>query len=252
MGDEQRACVHVTRAVESDASVRHRDPGQPLQPRVVDLEGEQRRHRRLDRVAQLRGPAPTGRRTAGREQYPVGSDGLAALEPHGERAVASAVRGRGVRGRDVDHRRPGAQLHAGRCGGFEQAGDDGLRVVGDREHAAVGLGLERHAAALEPHDGLALAEAVERAAQCPPTPRVVGDEERRVGLVVRHVAAPAARDAHLGERVAALEYGHVRVRVGLGAGDRSEEAGGSAAHDHDTASFPSHPAIVRRFSGSAA
>src|SRR5690606_13539218 len=108
-----------------------------------------------------------------------------------------------------------------------------------------GLGLQRHAARREPGHRLARAEAREGPAQRPPTARVVADEERRVGLVVRDVAAAAAGDTHLREgRRAALEDRHPRRRVRLLAGDRGEEAGGASAYDHDAWVSAAYAAIV--------
>ena len=124
------------------------------------VEGEQRRHRCADRVAEGDQPVEAGGlgAAAGGDDDPVESLAV-------EVKSAAVQRLDGLDGGlhpDVD---------AGRAGLAEQAIDDGLGGVGDGEHAAVVFGLERDAAFGEPVDGVLGAEGAERLLQVARPPR---------------------------------------------------------------------------------
>ena len=61
---------------------------------------------------------------------------------------------------------------------------------------------------------------------------------------MRHIAAPAAGDAHLGEELrGALEERNITLPICLRASDRGEESGRAAAGDDDL--FTSHSGLYR-------
>ncbi len=118
--------------------------------------------------------------------------------------------------------------------GVEEAIDDGLRGVGDGEHASVGLGFQIHAAQAEPLDGLAGAEARERADEGASAARVALGKLAGIEAGVGGIAASAARDADLGEHMAGFfENRDGGPGIGLGGGDGSEKPRRPAAGDHD-------------------
>ncbi len=94
-------------------------------------------------------------------------------------------------------------MDAGGAGFAQQAIDDGLRGVGAGEHAAVGFGLEGHAAGLEPGDGVTRPEAMERGDESFAAAGIAGAEFAGIEAGVGDVAAAAAGDADLGEELGA-------------------------------------------------
>src|SRR5690606_3193599 len=75
------------------------------------------------------------------------------------------------------HSGGGLEVDAGRLGGFEEAIDDSGGMIGAREHAPVGFRFEGHAATLEPVDGRAGIEAVERADEWALAAGIAGREQ---------------------------------------------------------------------------
>ena len=128
-----------------------------------------------------------------------------------------------------------ADAHASAGGGGHQAVDDRRGVIGRREHASVFFGLRGHAASREPLDRVARLKAMERAEQLTAAAGIFLHQLGRLEAGVRDVAAPAARDADLGEEMGGRfeERDRTILTQLLGAGDRREEAGGSSAEDGD-------------------
>ncbi len=230
MGDEQRAAVGELGARHGGGGGEHRDALEPDETRVGDVKGEQRRHRRLDGVAEpLRDDVPDRALVA-----PGGDE-------HAVEARRRIVGELGLKttavpllGQDVAHAHAGEQLHPGGVGGGAQRGDDGAGVVGDGKHTPVDLGLQLDPARGEPGNRLARAEAREGPEQLATAARVAFDQLARLGARVGDVATPAAGDAHLGERVRGrLVEAHAGGRIGLGGMDGGEKTGGTTADDMD-------------------
>ena len=130
----------------------------------------------------------------------------------------------------LDHRL-GSQLNT-RCPGRRlQAFDHGLRAVLLREHASIGLLHQRETPFIEPGDRITRGEATERTAQGTAAARVMGGQLLRIPAGVGHVAATAAADAHLLERLrGALQHQHPADPL-LGSGDRCHVSGRTTADD---------------------
>lgn len=129
-----------------------------------------------------------------------------------------------------------AEFDVGGTSSAEEALDDGLRGVRVREHAAVGLGFESHAAMLEPPHGVLGGEGAERGEEGLAAARVMRDEGLGVETRMGYVASPASGDADLGEAGgAAFEHDDPGSGGGLGTGDRSEDPGRAPADDEDGA-----------------
>jgi hypothetical protein len=108
-----------------------------------------------------------------------------------------------------------------------------LRRIGDGEHAAVGLGLQFHAARFKPRHRVAHLKVFEGRQQRPPAARISGDQFTRIEASMGDIAATAAGNADFGEKLrAAFEHRHFGIGRGLGAGDGGKKTRRAAA-DHD-------------------
>ena len=172
----------------------------------------------------------------------VAVQGRAIVEGDGEAAVVTALCGGGA----AFH----AQTCAGASGGGEHGVDDGAGGVGDGEHAAVVLGLEDDAVGGAPIDRVTDVPAAEGAAQFAAAARIAQYEFARVLAGVGDVAAAAARDLDLGQRLGAL-LEHGDARAGLGGVDGGEDARGAAADDHHLAGGGHVPRLRRVTTGPA-
>ena len=245
VGDEQRAVGAELGARERRLDVLHGDAGDVGQPRVLDVEGEERGDGWDDGVAEGFGDrqAAGGLVATRGDDQPVAEQGLARAQRQ-----LQAERGpfdRADRGLDAD-------VDAGAPGGAEQAVRDRRGVVGDREHAAIRLGLRGHAAGGEPGDGVAGLEAVEGAEQFAAAAGVAFHQLRRLEAGMGDVATAAAGDLDLREQVGRrLEERDLPAAAqSLRAGDRREEAGGSSSDDGDVAAgWHRRPLSSRRATG---
>src|ERR1043166_3317023 len=122
------------------------------------------------------------------------------------------------------------ELHPGMLRRSDEAIDDGLRRIADRENAAVAFGLEFHAARFEPRHSIARRETLERANQLALAARKPARKLPRIETGMRHVAAPAAGDADFAEELPAfLQQCH--LRTGFGGSDGGEESGRATANN---------------------
>jgi hypothetical protein len=170
--------------------------------------------------------ASAGATPTGRDQHLLTVEVL----PVGERDAKAAASPR-AHGLDAE---PCVDRYARFFGFAKKALDDGRRRVRHRKYAAVGLCLERHAVLFEPAHGVGRLKPVKGAEQFARAARVRGDERTRIEAGIRHIAAPAARDADLRKgRGAAFDDVHIALRVRARTRDRGEESGRAAAGDHD-------------------
>ena len=204
--------------------VLHSHPRQSLHPRIRQLKGEQRRHRRLNGVAELPRQlqaAPGIPPTRG-DQQPVARHGLPCRELHRE---TRAHRARAA---------PGAHDHARVRGCALKAGHDRSRIIGHGEQAAIVLLLELDPVHCEPRGCLARPPAMKRPEQLATPARIMPRQFRRLRACGGDIAPAAARDSHLRQRLGGeLADYDARVRVPPGAGDRRKESRGAPADDHD-------------------
>ena len=119
-----------------------------------------------------------------------------------------------------------------------QAFDDGLRDARPRENTQVRLRDERNAARFKPVDCVAGLPAVEGADEFARAARVTPGEFAWVETSASDIAASAAGDANLGERMrGGFEEGdfggRAVLRARLGASDRGKITGCAAACDYD-------------------
>ena len=85
---------------------------------------------------------------------------------------------------------------------------------------------------------------MERRNQFPFAARIAFGKSARIKKSVRHVAAPTAGDADLGEELrCALEQGNITLRIRPRTRDRGEESRRATARDHDL--FTSHGGLYR-------
>ena len=137
------------------------------------------------------------------------------------------------------------QLYAGRFRRADEAVNDRLRRVGDREHAPIVLGLEFHPARLEPLDGVAGLKPLERADQFAFAAGESGRKLAGVEAGVRDVTATTTGDFHLTEKLAAfLQQGD--LRTGLRCSDcRHETRRAATNHDNLPGTMASQSTVSR-------
>ena len=165
-----------------------RHAGEGCQPRRSNLQGEQGGHGRFDGVAKRRGelPGSGSAATAGGEEQTIANELLIA---NGKFKLAGGIFHHGLDGA-VE-----AYAHAGGLGGVDEAVHDGLGGIGDGEHPAVGFGFKFHAPRLEPGNGVARGEFLERREQCFAAARIADDEFAGLEAGMGDVATAAAGDA---------------------------------------------------------
>src|SRR2546423_696295 len=110
------------------------------------------------------------------------------------------------------------KLYDGMLRRTDQAIDDRLRRITDRENATVAFRLEFHAARFEPRHSVARRETLERADQLALAARKPPSKFPRIETGMRYVAASAAGDADFAEKLPALLHQR-HIRTGLGGGD---------------------------------
>mmetsp|Transcript_2489 Transcript_2489/g.7657 ORF Transcript_2489/g.7657 Transcript_2489/m.7657 type:complete len:292 (-) Transcript_2489:105-980(-) len=201
----------------------------------AQAEGEEGRDERHDPVSQA--CSQPVRRATRREQHRaaahrrrIAAAGAGVLQLEARRSCAAVVR-------QVGHLCARPQNDAGQLGGAEQCVDDGRRVVGGGEGAAVRLDLQLHALRLEPRLRLlrreARGERPEQLVGAAGVPLRDSVSRRLPRLRVVHYVAPAASgDAHLAQRLAsALQTEH--AGAGTRGRDRTEDTRRATANDHD-------------------
>ena len=240
MRDQQRPVRPQLRARHAHRRVLHRHSRQPDQPRVVDVKREQRRHRRLDRVPErLRDREPRRRLvSARRQQQPF------AAHPGIVRQRQPKIRPRALH---LSHAHARDDLHARRFRRPHQTIHNRRRVICHRKHATVRLGFRFHAALGEPRDHVARLKLVEGSEQLPAAARIFFHQLARLEARVRDVAAPAARHAHLRERMRrGLVNRHFAGRAELLRAGDGREKSRRPAPDHHHAPFVCHGPTLRR------
>ncbi len=207
-----------------------RHAGQSPQPRRLDLEGEQRRHRRRQRVTELHSQMSPGRRAAAArgQQQPLAIQRLAAdAGSSGDTQIKSSRRGF-LRGRNRAIR---PQCHSAAARGIHQGIHDGLGGIGGREHPAVRLGFQLHAARFKPGHRVASRELRQRPQQRPAAARIARGKFAGLETGMGDIATAAAGNAHLLEKPGGfLQHGHRRA-VRRRRDGRKESR--RAAPDHD-------------------
>lgn len=128
----------------------------------------------------------------------------------------------------------GEYLYSCFPGTSQQAINDGLRIVGDGKHAAIGFGLQLYSSVLKPLHSIGWAETVKWAEQCFFTPWVVLHQFPGFEAVVGHVAAPATGYLDfLQDPFSFFQNGDLYIRIGFCSCNGSEEPGCTAADNED-------------------
>ena len=106
-----------------------------------------------------------------------------------------------------------------------EALDDRRRIVSNRKHSAVSLGLEFDTSRLEPAYGVARLKFVERSDQFLVSARVTLKQPLDLKAIVGHIASSAAGNSDFVQRLAARFYHrHLGIAKCLRAGDCGEIA----------------------------
>ena len=233
MREEQLAEIGVDRLLFAALPHRHAAVAQrkALHGRAVQVrrfERDERRPKRLHRVAERFGEPRAVAVGAG-----AGVGSAAAREQNGRRTEHLAPVRLDAGGSAVFHAdRADRAPHHRHAELFEPPGQrvcNVVRAVGDREHAVPALHLERHAERFKEAHRFFGRERLHRAVEETPVARRGFDHRARLA-VIRHVAAPLARDAQLPPKPVVFFDEH-HPAPALGRRDGRQHAGRAAAHD---------------------